>query len=171
MIIIKDTVSIKATPSDIFHWFEHLDEHYISWHPAHVSCRYLKKQTLEAGAVLYAEEYLHGKLHKFKLYIKDIIPGQGFQYRITPGVQGSFQFLENEGGADVYAEVRIGWSLPFIGKFIDIILNLLFSNIINNLKRHMNEEGVNLHSLLEQQKSANENILPDAVRQGERSQT
>ena len=96
VIIIKDTVSIKATPSDIFHWFEHLDERYISWHPAHVSCRYLKKQTLEAGAAF----------HK--------------RYNSWPGVRGSFQFLENEGGADVYAEVRIGWSLPFIGKFISL---------------------------------------------------
>ena len=66
-----------------------------------------------------------------------------------PGIHGSFRFLENEEGVDVHAEVRIGWNLPFIGRFIDIILNFLFSNIINDLRQHMSEEGVNLRSLLE----------------------
>ena len=153
MIVIQDTVSIKATSPDVFHWFEHLDEHYLSWHPSHVSCCYLKKQALELGAVLYAEEYLHGKLHKLKFHITNVIPNQEFQYRIMPGIHGGFRFLENEEGVDVHAEVRIGWNLSFIGRFIDFVLNLLFSNIINDLRQHMSEEGVNLRSLLEQKKS------------------
>ena len=148
MIVIKDTVTIKTTPSDAFHWFENLDEHYLSWHPSHVSCCYLKKHALEPGAVLYAEEYLHGKLHKLKFYIKDLIPDQEFQYRIMPGIHGRFWFLENEEGVDVQAEVRIGWDSPFVGRFIDIVLNLLFSNIFNDLRQHMGEEGANLRSLL-----------------------
>ena len=162
MIVIKDTVTIKTTPSDIFHWFEHLDEHYLSWHPSHVSSSYLKKNTLEVGAILYAEEYLHGKLHKLKFYITKVIPNQEFKYRVIPGISGGFRFLESKKGVDVEAELRLGWNFPFIGGLIDVILNLLFSKIINDLRQHMCEEGTNLRTLLEQRKSTNDNVLPNA---------
>ena len=157
MIVIKDTVTIKATPADIFHWFEHLDEHYSSWHSSHVSCRYLKKNTLEAGAILYTEEYLHGKLHKLKLYLTKVITDQELQYRVMPGIHGRFRFLESEKGVDVEAELRLGWNLPFVGGLIDVILNLLFSKNINDLRQHMSEEGTNLRALLEQGKLTKDN--------------
>ena len=125
MIVIKDTVTIKTTASDVFHWFEHLDEHYVSWHPSHVSCCYLKKHALEVGAILYAEEYLHGKLHKLKFNLTKVIPNQEFQYRVMPGVRGGFQFLENIKGVNVKAELQIGCDIPFIGTFIDMVMSLL----------------------------------------------
>ena len=149
MIVIKDTVTIKTAPSDVFQWFEHLDENYVSWHPSHISCCYLKKHTLEAGAILYAEEYLHGKPHKLKFYLTRVIPNQEFQYRVIPGVRGGFSFLESEKGVEFKAELRIGWDFPFVGRFVDIIFNLLFSKIIRDLKQHMSEEGINLRTLLE----------------------
>jgi len=163
MIVIKDTVTIKTTSSDVFNWFAHLDENYLSWHPSHVSCRYLKKNTLEVGAILYAEEYLHGKLHKLKFNLTNVIPNQGFQYRLMPGINGGFQFFENTKGVDVKAELRIGWDIPFIGAFIDKIMSLLLFNHIKALKQHMREEGNNLRSLLEQGKPTNNNIQNNAV--------
>ena len=166
MIVIQDTVTIKTTPADVFHWFEHLDEHYLSWHPSHVSCCYLKKHTLEVGAILYAEEYLHGKLHKLKFNLTNVIPNQEFQYRVMPGICGGFQFLENINGVDVIAELRIGWNIPFIGAFIDMIISLLLSRLIKALRQHMKEEGGNLRTLLEQSKHTNNNALNNAVQQG-----
>ncbi len=157
MIVIQDTVTIKTTPADVFHWFEHLDEHYLSWHPCHVSCRYLKKHRLEVGAVLYAEEYLHDKLHKLKFNLTEVVPDQEFQYRVMPGIRGGFQFLENIKGVDVKAELQIGWDIPFIGAFIDMVMSFLFSGLIKVLKQHMREEGENLRTLLEQRKPTNNN--------------
>ena len=163
MIVIKDTVTIDVTPSDAFNWFEHLDENYLSWHPSHVSCRYLTKQTLEAGAILYAEEYLHGKLHKLKFILTNVIPNHEFQYRVLPGVHGGFRFLENKKGVDFEAKLQIGWDIPFVGTFIDMILNLLFSRYIKDLRQHISEEGANLRTLLEQRKVANANIPNNEV--------
>jgi hypothetical protein len=78
MLVIRDTVSIDATASDVFHWFEHIDENYLAWHPSHVSCRYVKGQGLKEGVVIYAEEYLHGKLHKLKLCLTEVISNKSF---------------------------------------------------------------------------------------------
>lgn len=64
MITLRDSVEIRTTPEKVFEWFMHFDENYVSWHPDHVKCSYLKGRRLEEGSVLYVEEYLHGKLHK-----------------------------------------------------------------------------------------------------------
>lgn len=154
MIVLKDSVTIKTTPAEVFNWFEHLDEHYLAWHPSHVSCRYLKKHTLETGAVLCIEETLHGKLHKLHFHITGVIPHQGFTYRVKPGVRGGFLFLEheleNEEGVDVEAKILIGCNIPLVCHFVDLVLQLFFSSRIKDLKQHMKEEGINLRNLLEQ---------------------
>jgi hypothetical protein len=153
MLVIRDTVSIDTTASAVFCWFEHIDENYLAWHPSHVSCRYVKGQGLKEGVVIYAEEYLHGKLHKLRLYLTEVIPNKEFQYRVAPGIRGGFRLSESGEGLDVEAEIRIGWKLPFFGALADRLVSSIFSHLIEDLRQHMYEEGLNLRSLLEQGKS------------------
>ncbi|MFX0113135.1 MAG: SRPBCC family protein [Candidatus Hodarchaeota archaeon] len=65
MTTLTDSIEIKATPKKVFDWFMHFAENYKAWHPEHGECRWLKGKAFEAGSILYSEEYLHGKLHKF----------------------------------------------------------------------------------------------------------
>ena len=68
MITLKDSIEIKTTPERIINWFENFDKHYLEWHPDPVKCVKLTGG-LCVGDVVYCEEYLHGKLHKFKFKI------------------------------------------------------------------------------------------------------
>ena len=69
MIVLRDTVEIKASPEEIFAFFVHFKENFHAWRPDHVVCRYLTEAPLREGSVIYIEEYLHGKLHKLRLHI------------------------------------------------------------------------------------------------------
>lgn len=77
MIVLRDAVEIEATPERIFDWFRHLEKNYRSWHPAHVACKYVRKSELQDGSVLYAEEYLHGRLHRPKFRLTEVAPVRG----------------------------------------------------------------------------------------------
>jgi hypothetical protein len=50
MIVLRDTVEIKASPEQIFVFFLHFKENFHAWHPDHVECRYLTEAPLSEGA-------------------------------------------------------------------------------------------------------------------------
>lgn len=127
MIVLRDCVEIEAPPSRVFEWFRHLEENYRSWHPAHVSCRYLHGGELQKGSVLYAEEYLHGKLHRLKLSLTKVVPNREFGYRILPGLLGGFRMRPTNHGTEMVAEVVIGWPIPLIGALVDGLIRSLFA--------------------------------------------
>jgi hypothetical protein len=148
MLCLRDVVEIDAPPERVFDWFQHLDENYRSWHPDHVSCRYLEGSALEDGSVLYAEEYLHGRLHRLKFTLVEVIPGRELHYRIFPGLSGGFRIRPTDRGTELVAEIFLGWSIPLIGALLDAALRALLSRHIDAIRQHMNEEGVNLKTLL-----------------------
>ena len=57
------------------------DTSYRAWHPEdHVALRWIKGEPWEEGSVLYAEEYLHGKLHKLKMLITKVVPNRRIEF-------------------------------------------------------------------------------------------
>ena len=82
-IHLKDSVEIRTTPQKVFDFLIHLvdDESYRAWHPDdHVALRWIKGQPCEEGSVLYAEEYIHGKLHKLKFLITNVVPNKAIEF-------------------------------------------------------------------------------------------
>ena len=148
MIRLRDVINIETAPGKVYDWFLHLEDNYLSWHPAHVSCKYLKGNPLEDGAVLYAEEYLHGRLHKLKFKLREAVPKREFTYQIYPGLGGAFKIRPTETGTEFTAQIDIGWSIPFLGTLLDRFLETAFSGHIESIRQHMKEEGVNLRTLL-----------------------
>lgn len=150
MILLSDTVIIRTTPTRAFQWFEHLEENYLAWHPAHVSCRYLQGAGLKEGSVLRVEEYLHGKLHKLTFHLTRVVPAREIQYRIAPGLRGGFRFKPTTEGVELGAEIRLGWQIPIMGVLVDLLLKVFFYRQLQALRQHMHEEGLNLRAILEQ---------------------
>ncbi|HET6947213.1 MAG TPA: SRPBCC family protein [bacterium] len=148
MIVLRDRVEIEATPERVFEWFWHLDANYRSWHPAHVSCRYLRGRGLANGSVLYAEEYLHGKLHGLRFSLMNVVPDRGFSYRVFPGLRGEFRMRPTDHQTELVAEIRVGWTMPGIGAAVDAVLRIVLGRVLTDLQQHMREEGVNLRRLL-----------------------
>jgi len=82
-IYLKDSVEIRTTPEKIFDFFVHLvdDESHCAWHPDdNVTLRWIKGQPWEEGSVVYAEEYIHGKLHKLKFLITKVVPNREIEF-------------------------------------------------------------------------------------------
>ena len=155
-ITITDTIEIKTIPEKIFSFITGLvdTESYVAWHPEdHVTMRWLEGEPWEEGSVAYAEEYLHGKLHKAKFVITKVEPNHRIDYapasrflrRFMPG--NSFVIEQKEDTCLFIASgtCRIGW-----------IVRKLFRKQIErglaSVKKHMREEGENLKRILEAEK-------------------
>ena len=149
MILFRDKIIIKTTAEKLFHWFKHLDQNYLAWHPDHVSCRFLEDKPLRRGSKIYVQEYLHGKLHTFTFTISSLTPNREIIYRIMPGMKGAFRFLEQDKNVIFEAEVTLGWDIPLIGSLIDCFIRTFFSKNLQALKQHMKEESINLRALIE----------------------
>ena len=77
MITLQDSIEVKSSPEKVFQWLTQRmkdKESYKAWHPDHVDIRWIKSEALQEGSILYAEEYLHGDLHKLKFRITKTVP-------------------------------------------------------------------------------------------------
>jgi hypothetical protein len=64
-MILRDTVEVYATPSDVFAFFEDMDTaRYLAWHPDHKVFRWTRGKGLKVGNEFYFEEVIAGKLLK-----------------------------------------------------------------------------------------------------------
>lgn len=146
MLTLKDSITIDRPPEVIFEWFDHFTENYTSWHQDHVIAKWIRGRNFEKGSVLYAEEYLDGKLEQLSFEITRFTRGELIEYKllfphsiISPG--GSFSVKPLNGEGSVFTATlsfRFGWLLSKIAK-----------KRINAIRGHMREEGDNLKLLLE----------------------
>lgn len=144
MIILKDSIEIKTTPERVFNWLKNLDRHYNEWHPDHIKWINVTGG-LNVGDVVYFEEYFHGKLHKAKSKITKVEENKRIEFvNLFPtsilAPKGSF-IIEPRGRSCIFTatlSIRFGWIIPRFTK-----------SRLDDLKKHMKEEGENLKKLLE----------------------
>ncbi|HOF78703.1 MAG TPA: SRPBCC family protein [Smithellaceae bacterium] len=151
--ILTDSIEIRATPETVFKFLTSIvdDESYKTWHNAdHVSFRWLKGQPWSEGSVMVAQEYLHGKIHKFKFQVTRIVPYRHIEYSPTSRFMRKFfpknEFvLEPKGKHCLFiarGTYRVGW----IGK---TFFKKAIENGLSSVRRHMKEEGENLKVIIE----------------------
>ena len=76
-VVLTDSIEINTTPEEVFSFLTGLvdDESYRAWHQEdHVTLRWLEGQPWTKGSIVYAEEYIHGKLHKLKFKVTEVVP-------------------------------------------------------------------------------------------------
>ena len=152
-IYIKDSVEIKTTPEKAFDFLVHLvdDESYRAWHPDdHVALRWIKGQPWEEGSVLYAEEYIHGKLHKLKFLITKVVPNREIEFMPLPQLlriyfpKNTFA-IEPKGDTCVFTAT----GCLRVGRIVKILAKNKLEVGLASVKKHMKEEGENLKRILE----------------------
>jgi hypothetical protein len=167
-VTLKDTIEIRTTPEKIFSFLTNLvdDESYRAWHPEdHVALRWLKGSPWEEGSIVYAEEYIHGKLHKLKFLITKVVPNREIEYvpvsrflrRYFP--KNTFYIEPNEETC-VFAATgtyRVGWLVRTFAR------NRLERGL-SSVRKHMKEEGENLKRILEAEGNSDTNSM-DSDRQ------
>jgi hypothetical protein len=151
--MLTDSIEIKTTPEKVFNFFFHLvdDETYRAWHPDdHVAFRWIKGRPWEEGSVGYAEEYIHGKLHKLKFVITKLIPNRLIEYAPTSWFlriyfpKNRFTVEPKQGACIFTAQgtIRVGW-------LIRILAKKRLERGLSSVRKHMKEEGENLKRILE----------------------
>ena len=152
-MVIQESIEIKTTPEKIFKFLTGIvdNESYKIWHKtSHVSFRWIKGKPWEAGSVMYAEEYLHGKLHKLTFKVIKIIKNQYIEYSPTSRLvrmyypKNGFR-IEPKGGYSLFTAsgtIRVGWIIKFFFK-------KAMEKGLSSVRIHLKEEGENLKSVLE----------------------
>ncbi len=149
MIIMEDSIEIKATPEKVFDCLTHIfrgKEDYQAWHPDHVDLCWIKGEPFEEGSIAYCEEYLHGEMHKFKFRLTKVVPNRLIEYRplfpwsiFSPG--NTF-VMEPKGEKSCIftatGRLRAGPLFKKLGR-----------NRLEAVKKHMEEEGENLQRLID----------------------
>jgi hypothetical protein len=163
-IVLTESIPIEATPERVFQFFLSIvdDATYHAWHPQdHVALRWIKGGPWQEGSVLYAEEYLHGKLHKLKFLITNVEPNRRIEFAPRSRIlrfycPGNTFSIEPKGDACVFTatgSVRIGWLLKTLaGKKLAYALA--------SVRKHMKEEGENLKRILESDRPHNQAVEP-----------
>ena len=151
--VLKDSIEIKTTAEKIFTFFNSIidDESYRAWHTEdHVSLRWLKGNPWTEGSVVYAEEYIHGKLHKLKFKITKIVPGERIEYTPTSRF-AKFFFPKNEFIIEQKGEfcVFTASGTYRVGKLGKIFFKKAIEKGLSSVRKHMREEGINLKNILE----------------------
>jgi hypothetical protein len=164
LIVLRDTVEIKAAPEQIFNFFVHFRENFHAWHPDHLECRYLNFEgTPEEGSVIHIEEYLHGKLHKLNLHITRLKPYSRIEYKTFLGSKGVF-IIDPRGSDCLFtAEMYMGTNVRLLAGLVDIIMKIFMSRQLQGIKQHMAEEGQNLKRILEKSNKKGESGVGNGV--------
>jgi len=155
-VIITDSVEIGVTPEKVFDFFLQMvdDASYRAWHPAdHVALRWIRGNPYEEGSVAYAEEYLHGKLHKLKFRISKIVPNREIEYAPLSRLlriffpKNRFEIEPSGDGCIFTAEVHLR-----IGRIAKALAKRKLDVGVSSVRKHMKEEGENLKRILEETK-------------------
>ena len=152
MITLRDSIEIDATPEKVYEWLVQRfqsKEDYQAWHPEHVDVRWIKGEPLKVGSVIYAEEYLHGQLHKLKFRITKVVPNKEIEYRaLFP-----LSLFAPENAFIIEPKGKNSCVFIAIGRFrAGSLFKRFGKNRVESVKRHMKEEGENIKRALESSK-------------------
>jgi hypothetical protein len=161
-ILITDSIEIQTTPEEVFGFFLQIvdDASYQAWHPEdHVSFHWIKGVPWQEGSVAYSEEYLHGKLHKFKLLINKVVADREIELVPLSRVIRIFfpwnRFLiEPRKGHCVFTASGV----MRVGRLARLLAGRKLDEGISSVSKHMKEEGENLKRILEKRSPHNQTV-------------
>lgn len=153
MIILRDSIEINATPEKVYQWLVQRfrdKESYQAWHPEHVDIRWIKGVPFEKGAVVYAEEYLHGNLHKLKFRITRIIKNRLIEFKpllpLSTIYPGNAFHIDQTGENSCFFTAEVRFRIP---RWLFVRLHKKHKYKIDATEQHIKEEGENLKRAVE----------------------
>lgn len=146
MRFVEDAVHVKASPLEVWGWLAHLVEHYVEWHPDHVSAEWIAGPPNRVGSLMRAVEAVGNHEEDLLFELVEFEPPHRFAYRIGRSVglilpAGSFE-IERDDNDGCWFTARIGYRFG-------PVTERLFRRRIAGLRSHMAEEGANLKRLVE----------------------
>lgn len=145
MRYLVDNVHIEASGQQVWEWLMHLAEHYLEWHPDHVSAEWVRGKPNRVGSILEVIESLDGHRERLRFELTRTDPPALYEYRIRGAIaallpKGSFAIESDNTGCAFTAKIayRLG-----------ALTEWLFRSRMRALQVHQEEEGLNLKRILE----------------------
>jgi uncharacterized protein YndB with AHSA1/START domain len=142
---VWDTVVVDVAPDRVWRWLTGFAEHYLVWHPDHVSAVWEQGEPNQVGSVLKVVEYLGGHREVLRFEMTEVDPPRRMGYRILgshgvllPG--GAFTITADDGGSRFTASIQYRFG---------VVTEWFFRQRVAALRTHMREEGENLKRLVE----------------------
>ena len=156
MITITDSIEIEATPEQVFDWlverFKGKDSNQTR-HPDHVDIRWIKGESLQEGSIVYAEEYLHGRLYRLKLRVTKVVPNRVIEYKslfpFSILAPGNAFLVEPKGENSCVFIATVGLRRLRLPRLPSRKRRKNGKHRIKAIQQHMKEEGENLKRALE----------------------
>lgn len=146
---LRDEVVVDAPPADVFEFFRSMDEErYLAWHREHLAFHYVEGDRIEEGARAFFEEDVGDEHFASTVTYTEVRPAEYIEFRDEDWLtrlfnpKNTFAFEPVDRGTRVVAEIHLR-----IGP-----LERLSSQVhheLEELRRHMREEGENLKRLVE----------------------
>ena len=160
-IVLTDSIEISTIPEKIFGFFLQIvdDASYQAWHPDHVAFRLIRGEPCRQGSVVCAEEYIHGKLHKLKFLIKEVVPNRKIEFVPASRLlriyfpRNTF-LIETRDGSCVFTASCV----VRVGPLVKLLARNRLEQGLSSVRKHMKEEGENLKRILERRESHNHTV-------------
>jgi hypothetical protein len=137
---------VRATPEEVYRFFEDMEENYVQWHPDHIKFRWVEGAELEEGGEAYFEERIAGKLQEKTVELVQVNPNRYIEFKPTSLLIGilmphiSFTLKPRGNGCELTQRIKIRTG-P-IGARVN-------RREFDAVRTHMREEGENLKRILE----------------------
>ena len=152
-VFLTHSIEIRTTPERIFEFFYSLvdDESYRAWHPDdHVAMRWTKGSPWQEGSVVYAEEYIDGKLYKLTFIVTRVVPNREIEYvpvsRFRRRYAPKYTFFVEPKNAGCIFTATVHIRVPQLPK---LLARKRVERGLSSVRKHMKEEGENLKKILE----------------------
>jgi hypothetical protein len=147
---LSHSIEIEAAPEEIWEFFENLENNYTTWHPRdHVLFKWTGGEPMEAGSTFYAEQYVKGKLTKYRGDISEAVPNRKIVFRLSfPMSLFSPKFewrVEPKGSNSVFTAITYIRGGGLYKRFF----KNWWGKLVEAHDRHVGEEGENLKRILE----------------------
>ena len=145
-MLLMESTGIDASPSDVFRFFEEMEENYTRWHPDHISFRWLDGGRLEAGSKAHFEERIGGELQEKTVRFTEVDPDRYIEFKPTSRLVAvlmphiSFTIDPTPDGCEFTQRIKVRTG-P-IGAWLN-------RREFDAVREHMAEEGENLKRILE----------------------
>ncbi len=147
---LKHSIEINTTPEKIWEFFYNIEKNYKTWHPEdHILFKWTKGRPLEEDSTFYAEQYVMGKITKYKGTIVEIVPDRKivskFSFPISLVSPKIEWLIEPKGSNSVFTAV----TYMRAGSLLSKIFKKGMKTLIEAHDKHVAEEGENLKKILE----------------------
>lgn len=146
---LKDEVIVNASPDDVFEFFRTMDEsRYLAWHPEHISFRYVDGDRIETGTRAYFQEEIGDEYIESTVRYTEVRQPAYIEFRDESRIsrlfnpKNTFSLEPVDGGTRVVAAIHLR-----IGPLERLSTSV--HHELDEVRRHMREEGENLQRIVE----------------------